>query len=151
MNDQTNAIFSQAPYTLRLDWGWRGCAAAAARGDIIVIVDVLRFSTACCAASARGISIVPAAMDEELESLARDRSAQLSRAGFARLSPGAYSQLAPGTRLVVKSPNGATCARLSKGSPHVLIGAIVNASAVARHVSELMSNPNSSTTLIACG
>src|SRR5947207_7838052 len=125
-----DAIFSQSRHKLKLDWGWRGGAAAASRGDIIVIVDVLRFSTACAAAAARNISIVPAAMDEELESLAREHAAQLPQPGFSRLSPGAYSQLAPGTRLVVKSPNGATCARLSKGAPHVLIGSIVNASAI---------------------
>jgi 2-phosphosulfolactate phosphatase len=148
MND---AIFAQSPHKLKLDWGWRGCASAASRGDVIVIVDVLRFSTACVAATARGIEIIPAAMDEELESLAREHRAQLPPPGFSRLSPETYAQVAPGTRMVVKSPNGATCARLSQGAPHVLIGARVNASAVARRITELMSNSNHSTTVIACG
>jgi 2-phosphosulfolactate phosphatase len=148
MND---AIFAQSPHKLKLDWGWRGCASAAARGEIIVIVDVLRFSTACAAATARDISIVPAAMDEQLEALARDYRAELPPPGFSRLSPDAYEQLVPGTRLVVKSPNGATCARLSEGAPHVLIGALVNASTVARRITELTSSTSLSTTVIACG
>jgi 2-phosphosulfolactate phosphatase len=150
MHDQ-DAIFSQAPHKLKLDWGWHGCAAAGARGDIIVIVDVLRFSTACAAAAAREISIIPAGMDEELEPLARQHAAQLPQAGFSRLSPGSYAQLAAGTRMVVKSPNGATCARLSNGAAHVLLGALVNSSTVAQRVSELMSNSDLSTTIIACG
>src|SRR5947208_1937269 len=116
------AIFSQAPHNLKLDWGWHGCTRAAARAEIIVLVDVLRFSTACAAAAAREISIIPAAMDEDLERLAREQKAILPPMGFSRLSPAAYVNLAPGTRLVVKSPNGATCARLSHGAPHVLIG-----------------------------
>jgi len=147
----SDTIFSQSPHKLKLDWGRRGCAAAASRGEIIVIVDVLRFSTACAAASARGIAIVPAAMDEGLERLAREHGAQLPAAGFSRLSPDAYTQLAPGARLVVKSPNGATCARHARGSPRVLIGSIVSASAVAAHVEHLVKETDCPTTIIACG
>src|SRR5262245_19972499 len=113
--------FTQHPHRLKLDWGWRGCSAAACRREIVVIVDVLRFSTACAAASARNISIVPAAMDEELEPLAASYGAELPKPGFSRLSPEAYAQLAPGSRLVVKSPNGATCARLSRGAHRILV------------------------------
>src|SRR5437867_232498 len=143
--------FDQRPHRLKLDWGWRGCANAAARGEIIVIVDVLRFSTICAAACSRDITIIPAAMDDELEGLARQHNAQLPPPGFPRLSPDAYAQLAPGTRIVVRSPNGATCARFASGSPHVLIGSIVNPRAVAHRIRQSMSDSTDSTTIIACG
>jgi 2-phosphosulfolactate phosphatase len=146
-----HAIFSQSPHTLKLDWGWRGCAAAAARGEIVVIVDVLRFSTVCAAACARGISIIPAAMDADLEPLAQRHNAQISAKDFARLSPDSYSKLESGARIVVKSPNGATCSALSSNAPHVILGALANASAVARHLGGLMSRTKRTTTIIACG
>ena len=147
----SDAIFDQTPQPVKLDWGWRGCAAAAARGEIVVIVDVLRFSTVCAVACSRGICVIPAAMDADLAPLARKHDGQIPANDFARLSPDAYDSLARGTRLVVKSPNGATCATLAAGAPHVLFGAIVNASAVARRIEELMRQRGVAASVIACG
>jgi len=147
----SDVIFDQSPHRVKFDWGWHGCSSAAARGEIVVIVDVLRFSTVCAAACARGISIVPAAMDEELEPLAQRHGATNPGTDFARLSPDSYSSLEPGSRIVVKSPNGATCATLSIGAPHVLFGAIVNATAVAQRVRDLLWETDLSATIIACG
>ena len=144
-------VFSQAPHVLRLEWGWRGCQAAAARGDIVIVVDVLRFSTTCAVAAARDVSIVAAAMDDNPDALAEVHHARLPDEGFMRLSPLAYAQLPPGTRLVVKSPNGATCARLAAHAPHVLFGSIVNASAIARRVADLIRQTGLGATIIACG
>jgi 2-phosphosulfolactate phosphatase len=143
--------FSQSSAVVKLEWGWHGCAMAAARGDIVVIVDVLRFSTACAAAVARGISIIPAAMEDDLAELARRHDAILPEAGFARLSPLAYAKVPPGTRLVVKSPNGATCAGLAGAAPLVAFGSFVNASATARFVAGMASQTAHNITIVACG
>ena len=51
---------------VRLAWGRRGAHDAAERGDILVVVDTLRFSTAAATAIHRGALIYPCATDEAL-------------------------------------------------------------------------------------
>src|SRR4051794_36440143 len=51
--------FFQSGHRVRLDWCWDGCARAGERGDVVVVVDVLRFSTAVVAAASRGVAVVP--------------------------------------------------------------------------------------------
>src|SRR5687768_5068325 len=48
----------------RLEWGRRGAAVGAERGDILVVVDVLSFSSAVATAVERGASIYPCADGE---------------------------------------------------------------------------------------
>jgi 2-phosphosulfolactate phosphatase len=148
--------FDQAPHRVRFDWGWRGCRAAAARGDLVVIVDVLRFSTMLATASSRGIQIVPASDADDVEALQNQHRA----IGIENsLAPARYLEIEPGTRVVVRSPNGATCVRLAREAPEVVIGAIVNASAVAAHLREALSRDSTElvevkrqdVTVVACG
>ncbi len=49
-----------------LAWGRRGARDAAERGDILVVVDTLRFSTAAATAVHHGALIYPCATDEAL-------------------------------------------------------------------------------------
>jgi 2-phosphosulfolactate phosphatase len=49
------------------------------------------------------------------------------------------------------SPNGATCIRYAEKSAHLLVGALINARAVAAAASELMTRSNRAVAIIACG
>ena len=51
--------FEQAGYQVRFDWGQDGAARAGARGDVVVIVDTLRFSTTVAAHLAAGAMVEP--------------------------------------------------------------------------------------------
>ena len=74
----TPGIFSQSPFQCKLDWGAIGAIRAAERGDIIVIVDVLSFSTTVVRAVSRGAVIYPCGEEEEFDSLANRIGAQVA-------------------------------------------------------------------------
>jgi 2-phosphosulfolactate phosphatase len=127
--------FEQAGYALRFDWGQDGAVRAGARGDIVVIVDVLRFSTTVAAHTAAGATVEPRHWKDGSDtSLLSPRSA-----GVGRL----------GGRIALASPNGAMCCRAANeaGASAVFAGALVNASAVAAAVCAC-AQP---VTVIACG
>jgi 2-phosphosulfolactate phosphatase len=132
-------VFAQLSHRIRFAWGYDGARSAAERGDIIVIVDVLRFTTAVCAAVATGGSVRPCEKPED------------GRSGEYSLSPGSYRDLPPGTDVVLWSLNGATCAILGRKTPHLLAGALVNARATAAAVMRLMSETGLPVSVIACG
>ncbi len=58
-------FYAQHSYRCRLDWGRRGTHQAAERGDILVIVDTLSFSTDVVTAVHRGGIIYPWSYHEE--------------------------------------------------------------------------------------
>ncbi len=133
-------------------WGWRGARKAAARDDVTVIVDVLRFSTTAATAIAHGGVICPATEDEDADARAAELGAVRARhrtgeGGAFTLSPRDYLTLTPGTRIVLPSPNGATCCRRAASAPVVLVGAFVNARAVAEAAASFGRN----VTIVACG
>ncbi|HEY8173608.1 MAG TPA: 2-phosphosulfolactate phosphatase [Dehalococcoidia bacterium] len=150
-------VFTQGGFRCRLQWGRRGAREAAARGDIVVIVDVLRFSSAVATAVSRGGEIYPCAYAADVENLARTVDAQIAARGEGSsespfsLSPRSYALLQPGTRVVLPSPNGAQCTLNASAAPYVFAGAIVNGDAVARVLEPLLTNSDAALTVIACG
>jgi 2-phosphosulfolactate phosphatase len=131
--------FEQRPYRVRHDWGHAGARRAAARGDGIVVVDVMRFSTACAVAVARGVSLRPCAEPQPDPDARR------------WLSPLSYAEVEPGTHLDLWSPNGATCCALAEQAPRVWVGALVNAGAVAEDVSRWMVDSERAVTVLSAG
>lgn len=63
--------YSQQPYRCRLDWGRYGTQQAAERGDILVIVDTLSFSTAVATAVQHGGVIYPCSREEQPADIAQ--------------------------------------------------------------------------------
>lgn len=160
MNPDAPGWFDQSAYRCRFAWGHTGARDAARRGDLLVIVDVLSFSTACALAVARGAIVYPCRPGEEAsvaERLGGSAEVAVPRRdvpakGRFSLSPVTVATVPPGTSIVVGSPNGAACARFGADAPAVLVGALVNARACADAVAGLLEAANTSAvTVIACG
>lgn len=90
--------FDQSEYDLRCEWGPAGLEVLAAISDAVIIVDVLRFSTAVDVAVSRGASVAP------------QRWNAAKHTGRSPLSPSALESVAAGGELTMPSPNGSTLA-----------------------------------------
>ncbi len=152
-------IFEQQGFLCRMDWGRRGARAAAERGDLLIVVDVLSFSTAVATAVHHGGIIYPCAQEEDQAALAVRFHAEVAvsrkdvpKRGRFSLSPLTYLAIEPGTRVVVASPNGATCSRYGRDVPHLFVGALVNARAVGEAVNQMLQEDDGlCVTVLACG
>jgi 2-phosphosulfolactate phosphatase len=127
-----------------LEWGPVGAKVLAESCDVIVVVDVLSFSTALTVAVEQGAKVWPHTGGENAGQLARDIGAVLagnrtSHEGFT-LSPASLRDLPPETRLVLPSPNGSSIAFAAvNGARPVVAGCLRNARAVARHLRDVAS------------
>lgn len=135
--------YDQTLDDIRCEWGEHGVAALAPDSDVIIIVDVLSFSTCVAVATGRGAVVYPFAGEGAAE-FARAREALLAapdRAGAGySLSPASLLTLPAGAALVLPSPNGATltlAARRAAPSAVILAGCLRNAGAVAKAASRL--------------
>jgi 2-phosphosulfolactate phosphatase len=121
------------------EWGMQGLRASA-RGRIVVIVDVLSFSTATTIAVAGGATILPCEWnDERAAALAKSEKAELAaKRGKGRfsLAPASLRDVPRGLRLVLPSPNGSTLAYAARDldATAIVIGCLRNAAAVASWV-----------------
>ncbi len=143
-------------------WGRRGAQAAVERGDILVVIDTLRFSTATATAVHHGALIYPCPVEETVVTALAERvGGEVASHSFnphsstpARftLSPRSYLGVEPGTRIVLPSPNGSTCCQYGGQAAALFVGALVNAQAVASAVSHLLSATHRlNATILACG
>ena len=135
-------IFDQAEFQIRCEWGLRGLRELAPVSDVILIVDVLSFTTALDIATSRGGIVFPyplkddtalqysLSVDANLGSSARD-------SGFS-LSPTSLQSLPAGYRLVLPSPNGAALS-FTADHPVLLAACLRNATAAARMAARLGS------------
>jgi 2-phosphosulfolactate phosphatase len=128
-------FYDQNEFDIRCEWGERGVSVLAPISDIVIIVDVLSFSTSVDIAVQRGATIFPCRWkDDRAAEYAASVHAELAdpkrTPGKLSLSPQSLLHIQPGTRLVLPSPNGATVALAAKPAP-VLAGCLRNAHAVA--------------------
>src|SRR4051812_8390669 len=127
----------QDGFAYRFDWGPSGLRALAPGAEVLVLVDVLRFTTAVCAALEAGATVLPYRWaDDGAAAFAEANGAVLAgmrERGEPSLSPADLLRLAPDTRLVLPSPNGAALAvaAAEHGVRHVLAACLRNATAVA--------------------
>jgi 2-phosphosulfolactate phosphatase len=122
----------------QLEWGQPGVRLLAGRADLVVIVDVLSFSTAVSVAVERGAAVVPyrhrdgSAMDHARSIGAIFASPNRGAPG-PTLSPASLVVLRPDETLLLPSPNGSTCALLAaEAGAMVVAGSLRNAGAVGR-------------------
>jgi 2-phosphosulfolactate phosphatase len=141
---------SQSQYDVRFGWGVAAVEALA--GDVIVIVDVLRFTTAVEAAASRGGVVYPFRWrDESAAVFAESVGAKLAD-GTDRLGPSLSPQsllgMEAGEAVVLPSPNGATCAALAGEQGATVVAACLrNAAAVGAWAGSVQG----SVSVIACG
>jgi 2-phosphosulfolactate phosphatase len=135
----------QADFEVACEWGLEGLRAVGGGADVIVIVDVLSFTTCVDIAVSRGAAVYPYLWKDAsaVEYAARvgaelagsRRSAE--QAEFT-LSPRSMLKAGPGTKIVLPSPNGSaiTTEAARMGKP-VLAGCLRNGRAVARLAASL--------------
>lgn len=136
---------AQHGFAYRFGWGAEGLEALAPDCSVIVVVDVLRFSTAVSVAVATGSTVFPYRWgDDGAAEFAAAQGAVLAGAredGPVSLSPTDLMSLPNGSRIVLPSPNGSTLSLRARelGSTFVLAGCLRNASATAARALELAS------------
>lgn len=120
------------------EWGFQGVESLRGRVPVLVIVDVLSFSTAVDVAVARGATISPFPPGDAraIRAAAKRlgvKAASPTRAveGQFSLSPASLEGLKRGDRLLLPSPNGSRLSLVGEGGGHVLTGCLRNAEAVA--------------------
>ena len=137
--DVVDAVYTQRGFDVRLDWGPDGVAALVDGCAVLVIVDVLSFSTAVDVAVGRGARILPLPWrDERAAAAARVAGAVLAGELSWTLRPSSLVDIPAGTLLALPSPNGATLSATAQlMGVRVLAGCLRNATAVARRAQEL--------------
>ena len=147
-------VYQQDHADLRLEWGLEGVHALAACA-VLVVVDVLSFTTTVDIALGRGARVLPLPWrDERAAEAARAAGATLTSSGLAEtdrqaglradpghgwtLRPSSLVELPSGTFLAISSPNGATLsAAAAKTGATVLAGCLRNATAVAAAAADI--------------
>lgn len=128
---------AQKGFAYRFDWGLDGLRSLAPHSDVVVIVDILRFTSGVCAALESGATVFPYPWhrdDVEAYASARDAVAAGRREdGGPSLSPTDLLTMAPDSRIVLPSPNGSALSFAARdlGALRVLAGCLRNASATA--------------------
>ncbi len=139
-------------------WGIAGVEMAVDRGDVVVIVDTLSFSSAVVTALMQGVTMIPCAEREHADAIAEREDAHISvpRANTDEqnpfsLSPLSYLDATPGTHVVLVSPNGGACAEKASRVEHAYVGCLLNAQAVAEHIATVAAENDKDITVIAAG
>jgi len=129
-------VFLQAEYSLRCEWGLGGVLELGPASDVVVIVDVLSFSTAVDVAVARGAEVLPYRWNDELAAdfACRQGALPASRRGRGySLSPYSLREVPAGAAIVLPSPNGsALCLESRAGA--TFTACLRNCAAVAEKV-----------------
>jgi 2-phosphosulfolactate phosphatase len=131
-----DAVFRQDGYRLRLEWGEQGIAALAPSCAVLVIVDVLSFTTSVDIALNRGGRVLPVRTgDVRAISSARDDGAVIAGEDRWTLRPSSLLDLPDGTLLALPSPNGATlCAQAAEAGAIVFGACLRNFERIAHEV-----------------
>ncbi|PRY36297.1 2-phosphosulfolactate phosphatase [Umezawaea tangerina] len=120
-------MFGQEGFGLRLEWGGEGVTALGGLCAVLVVVDVLSFTTSVDVVVGRGSEVRPVRwLDRE------------SADPTWSLRPSSLTGVPPGQVLDLPSPNGATlCTLADSTGAAVLAGCLRNAGAVARVALEI--------------
>jgi 2-phosphosulfolactate phosphatase len=130
-------VWSQREFAVRFGWGPLAAARMADPDGVLVVVDVLSFTTAVDVAVSRGTAVYPCEWHgSRATKLARSVGAELA-VGRGQMSPERPWSLSPASllaapapeRLVLPSPNGSTIASAATGT--VVTACLRNAAAVA--------------------
>lgn len=127
-------IYDQTDYDIACEWSAEGVLTLAPTADVIIVIDVLTFTTCVEYATNQGAIIYPYRWnDQTAQDFAREADAEVADGN----NPNGYSlsvvtlqNLPAGKRLVLPSPNGSTVSLLAEKTP-VIAGCLRNCRAVA--------------------
>ncbi len=139
--DSATAI-DQHGFAVRFEWGEAGARTLAPITDVLIVVDVLSFTTAVDVAVARNAHVFPypsgpredeaAAFATRIGAILAVDRRQVSAAHPFSLSPASLATVPAGTRLVLPSPNGSAISAVAASLHRALFaGCLRNATAVA--------------------
>ncbi len=130
--------FDQIEFDIRTEWGIKGAELLSPISDVIIIIDILSFSTSVDIALNNGAKVYPyqrnsSKIDEYATSLnAITADTDRNSRGKYSLSPTSLLNIPEKTQLVLPSPNGSALS-LSAGKTLTLCGCFRNARAVAEY------------------
>ena len=136
----TMGVFDQNGFEVRFEWGAQGAREAGRDARVIVVVDVLRFTTTVDAAVTRGAMVYPyrwrdysaAQFAKKVGAVLAVRQEETTPDRPFSLSPISMDSARSGSRIVLPSPNGAEVSIVaSEHGTECLAGCLRNASAVA--------------------
>lgn len=133
----------QSAFDVRCEWGPQGLTALAHTSQLVIIIDVLSYSTTVDIAVSRGAEIYPHPWKDDSAALrAQELGATLAVGrgkGAFSLSPASMHQARPGQKIILPSPNGAALSVLaSTFTQHVVCACFRNLSAVAAYASRFV-------------
>lgn len=114
-----------------------GVELLAAECAVVIVIDVLSFSTAVDIVVGRGGSVLPLPREDRATAAAFGATPAGPRGSDRpNLRPSSLQELAPGTLLALPSPNGATLCAAAGDDTVLFAGCLRNASAVAAAAQE---------------
>lgn len=151
-------VWGQRRNLVRFDWGPTGAARIAEPGAVVVVVDVLSFTTTVGVAVERGMTVYPAAWrDSRATALAEQHEAELAvgrrEAGPQRpwsLSPASIRSAPVTPRLILPSPNGSSIAAAASGVT-VVAASLRNATLVGAWLARAIRDQERPIAVIAAG
>lgn len=160
MNKNVINVFDQKSFDCRLDWGLNGIKRAVKRKDIIVIIDVLSFSTTVITAIHYGAEIFPFIKSniKDIDLYAQKINAEVvlgrSEAKLYKrqsLSPLSFDKSCNKKKFLLPSRNGSTYSKIAENNKYVFIGSIINASSVSSTINKIRKFNKIPVTVISCG
>ncbi|MGC1675940.1 MAG: 2-phosphosulfolactate phosphatase [Candidatus Binataceae bacterium] len=141
-----STIYDQSGFDSRFDWGVNGATELGRTSRVLIVVDLMSFSTAIDVAVSHGAAAYPcqfaagaskalALRVGGIETVARRAT---SSAQPFSLSPSTMALARPGMKIIVASPNGAQVSlAAAKSGATVFAGCLRNASSVAKAALEI--------------
>lgn len=131
-------IYNQHEYDIRFEWGQNGVDELSSISDVVIIVDILSFSTCVDIVTGNVASVIPYRwQDETAVEFAKSKNAIL--ADYKRkystsysLSPTSLLTIKRQEKIVLPSPNGSRL-YLATGKTVTLCGCLRNAKVVAEY------------------
>jgi 2-phosphosulfolactate phosphatase len=129
-------IYNQNEFDIRLEWGQKGLGELSSISDVLIVIDVLSFSTCVDIVTSNLASVIPYGWkDETAVAFAKNQNAILadSKRQYSTsysLSPTSLLAVKEQEKIVLPSPNGSTLS-LATGNAVTLCGCLRNAKVIA--------------------
>jgi 2-phosphosulfolactate phosphatase len=137
-------VFAQPDALVTFGWGVDDLAVLAPTCEVVVVIDVLRFTSCVSVACSRGAIVLPYEWDDDgVAAYATANDAVVATKERAHgqwtLSPSDLREIPSGTRLVLPSPNGSSLSFRAAGlGTSVIAGCLRNADAVSAVLAETL-------------